>query len=146
MAYDYAGDDYNEDMEFSVISVGEHKVTCEEATEKQSSAGNDMMELVFRVEDGEGAGGLLWHYIVYNQYAAQNFGRLMESMGMDPTVDRRITPELFLGKSAVVMVKHENSESYGTQAKIRYFKRGSVTKSAAEKCSEEVAEKDDIPF
>lgn len=122
MPYRYDSTDYDpNESGYELISVGEHRVVCEEASERTSSSGNQMMELVFKVLDGVGKGGLLWYYIVYNQWAAQNFGRMMESMGMDPTLDRQITPDLFMGKTGTVMVKHEHSDAYGTQAKIRYF-------------------------
>lgn len=150
MPYSYKKDEFeNSQGDYALIPIGEHFVTCEEAEEKFSGAGNEMMELTFKVLDG---GGLLWFYVVYNQYAASNFGRMMESCGLDPQLDRAISPEIFVGKTFKIMVKHEHSEKYGDQAKIHYFvakkdgEEAPVQELETEITGSETPPSDDTPY
>jgi hypothetical protein len=148
MPYNYDGKDYSPDG-FAKAVPGPCRVEIMEAKERDSSAGNEMMEIVCKVIDGKGKGALLWYYVVYSsEYAERQFGRILHSCGLDPKVKRAIRPDMFIGKTAEIEVKVERSEEYGEKPKIAYWRIPAEAQEFSDDGSTDSAEPqdDDIPF
>lgn len=123
MAYKYRANEYDAESGFQIPPVGPCRVRIEEASEKVSkNSGNPMMEVICKVLTGPGVNSRLWQYIVYNDYATRAFGDIIRACGMDPSVDRNITPELLVGLTGEVQVKHEVTDGQ-TRAKIGYWRK-----------------------
>ena len=91
--------------------------------ERQSKAGNPMLQIHVKVCDGQtGEGCWMFDYITYsNEYAEQRIGTLLDALGFDMSVDGyNVQPSTLIGRKGYVRVKHEvyNNEP---QARIAYW-------------------------
>lgn len=110
MPYPYNGRNYDPDAHGPrrLPPVGNYRVTISGAEEKRSqSSGNMMMALTVEIIEGEYAGCRMWDYVPYDDNAAQKFGRILDSCGMDPTADAEIAPSDLIGRTGMVKVRHE---------------------------------------
>ena len=73
--------DYNDadtgSADFSPIPPGPYKLLIDAAEVKQTRAGDDMLKITLRVDDGEFAGRLIWENLVYGHSSekVQNIAR-----------------------------------------------------------------------
>ena len=107
-----------EEKDFAPIPVGDYRCRIAEVTEKQSSSGKEMYEIVF---DISGQSSKVWYYLVLDpsntKMTNQKLGQLWESFGIPiGTMDST----QWIGKIGGCRVKHElyNGE---TRAKLHYF-------------------------
>lgn len=120
MPYAYNGHEYQPGS-FEVLPAGEYSVTINSAEERQSKAGNEMMEIAVQVSAGQHAGRKLWYYIVYDDYALNKFGSLLSSLGMDFSAEMQIRPSDLIGKSGTVKVRHRLDDKGAERAEIHYW-------------------------
>lgn len=108
--------DYQE-MSFSIIPAGDHRVRIANAEELTSKNGNDMIKLTLEVS---GHSGSLWHYVVFMpdnpQTTNQKLGQLFDSFGMAPNMNI----SSWIGKVGGARVKHEKYNGEDS-AKVSYF-------------------------
>ena len=130
-AYEYNPAGYDPDKagaEWELPTAGENRKVriLKEGTKdsKSKSSGNPMIELKLEVlENQQGAGCYLYHYVVMNnEWTDQNIGSILASCGMNPTKGMRISAATFVGKVAVVRIKHDTHEGK-THAKVAWFVR-----------------------
>ena len=123
MPYKWKKDDYDPDQTFQIPPIGDVKVRITEDTkERLSSSGNEMMEIVCEVIEGPGKGSKLWDYVVFNDYAPDRFGKIMDSCGIPTNADRMISPAVLIGKVGIVHVRHEVFEGQ-KRAKVAWWVR-----------------------
>lgn len=78
--FDWSHDDYDSPMDFEIIPEGtEVKLKAEEAEEKETSSGGEMIAATFVIVEGEHKGRKIWQNFntVNKSEKAQNFGRRM---------------------------------------------------------------------
>ena len=116
-SWKFNAQDYQE-MSFSLIPAGDHRVRIANAEEQTSKNGNDMIKLTLEVS---GHSGSLWHYIVFMpdnpQMTNQKLGQLFDSFGIQPG---NMNISSWIGKVGGARVAHElyNGEQ---SAKVKYF-------------------------
>ncbi len=109
---------YEENVGFSIIPVGDHRVRIEDVISKQSKSGRDMFEITLTVS---GHSSRLWYYLVLDpsdpKKTNQRIGSFFDSFGI--TDYNMENYSRWKGKVGAVRVIHEeyNSEM---QAKVRF--------------------------
>lgn len=117
ITWDFNANDYQE-MEFTPIPVGDHRVRIANVEEKKSSNGNDMLVLTL---DVSGHNGSLWFYLVFMptnpQITNQRLGQIFDSFGI---AQGDMNTANWIGKVGGARVKHEQYNGE-TSAKVNYF-------------------------
>lgn len=120
-AWRFDPNNYDPEGAFPVVPVGTHRVRIEEAEEKQSRTGKDMIKLTLSVS---GQKGKLWYYLVFDpdnkQMTDQNLGSVWESFNL--TVGD-LNSLNWKGKVGACAVKHKPREDDPSkmQAQVSYF-------------------------
>jgi hypothetical protein len=120
---------FNKDVEkptFKAIPVGNYRCRIESAEEKQSKAGNDMIEMKLSIS---GQKSSLWFYLVFfsdgldragnplRNITDRNLASVYECFGI---VEGSLNPAEWIGKVGGVKVKHEMKDG-DPQARVHYF-------------------------
>ncbi|MDR1874571.1 MAG: hypothetical protein LBQ90_06120 [Synergistaceae bacterium] len=103
IGWEYNAQDYRENN-YQIVPVGDHRVRIEEADERRSKTGKDMIRLTLKVS---GFHGKIFYYLVFDpqntQMTNQNLGAIFESFGI-PVGEMNIL--LWRGKVGAARVKH----------------------------------------
>jgi hypothetical protein len=86
------------------LQPGIHQVTCTEAEEKQSRAGNDMLVLTIQpVVNGQPCRPRMREYLVFSKAAAWRIDAAMSAFGhaVEKGANVEVTPRHFVGRSAM---------------------------------------------
>ena len=119
MAWTYNPNEFDPNVSFEVVPVGDHRVRIEEVEQQVSkTSGNEMLKVTFSIS---GHTGKLWYYIVFMpdkpQLTNQKLGEFFDSFGIKPG-DMNILE--WRGKVGACRIKHEIYEGK-TQARISYL-------------------------
>lgn len=116
--WNFNSGDYEEQVGFKPIPVGEHRVRIASAEEQTSSKGNQMIKLVL---DVSGYNSTIWHFLVFlpdnPKLVNQKLGELWNSFGI---AQGDFNLNGWVGKVGAAKVKHENYDD-APQPKIAYF-------------------------
>lgn len=127
---------------------GEYDYTIDDAKERTSSAGNEMIELTLHIFNAEGHKRIVSDYIVNS--AVWKIKQCAASCGlMDEFSTGELEAYYFVGKSGRVKIKIETSDQYGDKNKVAaYVKEPSVARAEARAVQKADADSlnDEIPF
>lgn len=117
----------------SRLPEGDYKVQVEDVEMSQSSAGNSMINLFYRVIGGEHADATLIDRLVLTEKSLFRVVSFMQAIGMPtPKKKVRVSPRKFIGK--VLMVTVEDGEPYmgRVRSEVRQHSRVKSSESVGE--------------
>jgi hypothetical protein len=114
MFNNYNAENFDPNAGFDVPPPGKYRVRIEGAEETTSKAGAKMIKLMLTVS---GHSGILFHYIVDNEYAQRNLDTLFDSFGMQPGDFNYLN---WRGKVGAAQLKTEQYNG-ADQARVSYF-------------------------
>lgn len=132
--------------EAGMMPKGVYDFEVAEAAEKQSKAGNDMVELIVRVYDSEGRSRKLYDWLVDSEGAAYKIRHFAEATNMLPEYERgELQSHDMIGKTGrcQVIIKKDKTGEYPDKNAIADYVSGGANKPA-QKVEEELD--DEIPF
>lgn len=133
--------------EAGLLPKGMYDFEIAEATEKQSKAGNDMVELVVRVYDNEGRSRKLFDWLVDSEGAAYKIRHFAEATGMLAEYEKgELRSHDMVGKTGrcqVIIKKDKGGEYPDKNAISDYVSGGAVS---APKPGPAPLVDDEIPF
>lgn len=136
--------------EANLLPIGEYDFEVTDAVEKQSKAGNDMVELAIKVYDTEGVGRIVNDWLVDTEKAAFKIRHFAEAVGLLPDYERGSIPaEIMVGRAGrcKVSIKKDTTGQYPDKNGIADYIKAKVTNGAAPRSPVTAADlNDDIPF
>jgi hypothetical protein len=84
--------------------------------EDQSNAGNDMLVVVYELEDGDYKGARIWDYITFTDSQAWKLEQFLYAVGIDPGDDYSIDDDDLVGTLVKLRVR---ADSYDGQYRAR---------------------------
>jgi len=131
------------------LEPGEYDAEIVSAMAKTSSKGNEMIELQFKVFDDEGKTFLLRDFLMSKM--GWKFKACRKQCGiLEAYEDQTISPDHFAGKAIRVVTNIEESDEYGSQARIKGYPKVAVStspKAAPKRKAVEAGHTDDdAPF
>ncbi len=119
ISWDYNPENYGKQR---LIPAGKYKARIEEATEKQSKSGKQMIELVLKVS---GENSKIWYYLVFDASDAEKkeitdnkLGSIWDSFDI-PVGDFNL--ENWKGKVGAVVIKNKPDQNEEMRAEVSYF-------------------------
>jgi len=107
-----------QEMNFTPVPIGNHRVRIEEVIEKTSKQGNPMYEIKLKAS---GHGGFIWYYLVFDQgNSAITNTKLMQIFESFSIPVGNLEPHVWKGKVGAIRVKHEEYNGE-VRAKVQYF-------------------------
>lgn len=103
--------------EATTLPDGTYEAAVMKAEEKQSKNGNDMLEVLVKVFDDDGASILVTDYLVNSDAAAFKIRHFCVSAGIEYD-SGEIDTDALPGTTVYVKLKTEKSEQYGDRNKI----------------------------
>ncbi len=120
MAFNHDPNQAEEGGGFALLPVGNYTVKVIETEERNSKAGNAMVELVLEVQNTEHYKARLWDYLVEGHpFTHTKTAQVLTSCGLSQ-VAQSINADTFLGKIGVVHVKHDEHQGE-TRSKVSYW-------------------------
>ena len=120
----YRQQDFTE-RSYSLIPEGAHRVRIENAQEKVSRSGRNMIELTL---DVSGYSSKLWSYIVLDDSSEdavkrtnRTLGAVFNSFNIEQQEDSDIDLSSWIGKTGGAMVRHRTDYSGKKRAEVHYF-------------------------
>lgn len=105
----------------SLLPEDDYLVEVEEATQGESSSGNDMVTFVFAVSDGKHKGAKLWMYCPLEEKSLWKLRGVLEALGEEvPDDDMDIELDDLIGKELMAVVTHESYDG-AKRAKMSDF-------------------------
>lgn len=142
----YQYKDPKEMTAFKVINEGEGFFKILEIVSKTSKSGNQMLVMTCKLRDTSGNETLYNHYLIYNEWLAENMWRICEAVGKPEAYsDGGTNTDDLLGCAGRCKIKTENKE-FGQSSVIHRF---IPYKPMREEAELEVAQPeidDQIPF
>ena len=101
--------DFSDVKGLEPIPAGEYLATIVHAEEKVSSAGNDMINLRWKVEEEEFEGRIVFDSMVFTTAALFRVKNTLRGLGFPKSFQGEVIPEDLIGKSATIVVDIEQS-------------------------------------
>jgi hypothetical protein len=136
--------------EAGLLAKGVYDFEVTEATEKQSKAGNDMVELIVAVYDAEGRSRKIFDWLVDSEGSAYKIRHFAEAAGLLPQYEKGDLPaHAMIGRTGrcQVIIKKDKTGEYPDKNAIADYVSGGASKPAAAPADTTPALVDDeIPF
>lgn len=139
------------------VPDGKYAVVVDDAYEKQSAAGNDMIELTLKIATGDCAGRNAWDRLVFTPKALGRVRYVLDALGVTiPQGAFNLSAESLRGKRALVTLKTKHKPASGdyeardVQEVVGWEKAGGESNPALAAAMSTFAGKldddDDLPF
>ena len=132
--------------EAGLLSKGTYDFEVVEANDKQSKAGNDMVELICQVYDSEGRGRKIFDWLVDSDGAAYKIRHFAEATGMLAEYEKGELPShAMVGKTGrcQIVIRKDRDGNYPDKNAIADYVKATGT-TPVEKIDRELD--DEIPF
>jgi len=107
-----------QEMNFTPVPIGNHRVRIEEVIEKISTKGNPMYEMKFKVS---GHNGFVWYYLTFDQGNSAIVNTILMQIFESFNIPvGNLEPVIWKGKVGGIRVKHEEHNGE-VRAKVQYF-------------------------
>lgn len=145
MAFTYTGENVQETPQYKLPPIDDYTVKIMKGEEKISKTGKSMICLNAKIQHKD-YHNELFEYIVDDEYAQQKIFNICTALGIPVTKGMPVTPQLFVGKTGTVRIKHDQYNGE-TNARIHYWKKPAETHSSpASSSPASSVTPDDIPF
>ena len=126
--------------------VGQRRVKIVRCEEQVSKAGNSMLKFTMRIIAGQqGAGAWIDYYLTTGgDWYIRNARAVLEAFGYPTDTPQQPVPEMFIGRTAIIQVKHETSPDYPPKAVVHYWLERDPNEPVEE--PEPPLDDDDVPF
>ena len=116
----------------TVLPAGTYSYVVEDAVEKMSRAGNEMIELRLKVGDDDAGYGKCWEYLVFSERAAWKIDQFLASVGRPTSPGDNVEIETddligLEGQAEITVGKNNKGED---RNEVGAFLAGSPTKVA----------------
>lgn len=128
-----------------ILPDGTYPVMVADVEESESRFGDPMWKLTLKVVGGEHEGALIFDRVTFNQKGLSRVKLVCKALGMDTTGEKSLTPNMLVGRAAMVDVyAQEYEKADGTRSKSNNVPFGGyrpMTENPKAKNPD-----DDIPF
>lgn len=118
----------------SHVPAGRYKVVVEETEQASSKAGNPMINLWFRVLDGDSSGSIIVDRLVLSSRSLFRVVGFMQALGL-PTPRKRLNVNIGAWVGKVLMIDVEDGEPYNGRVKSEVRGYVKISKSASSSAS-----------
>ena len=93
---------------FKTVAPGKYEAFVFDVTDKVSSSGNTMFEVILKIAEGEYKGSQLWHYLVITEKALFRTRDFLMACGIEvPKSSFNVDMNICIGKKVLVTVTNE---------------------------------------
>ena len=106
-------------QDFSPLPRGKYLCRLADIEEASTKYGDEMWKLKFEVAEGERAGRFVFDNLVFSDNAMKRVKLICSRLGLDVSGELDLTPDMLLGKVAVLTVEEEEYEDNEGRTKRR---------------------------